>query len=66
MTFTKTTPGHACKLADKADATWGCPERHASWQEARDPYGNVVAYHDADGWFVRTDLKDEDVAGIIA
>ncbi len=64
--FTKTQPGTACKIAALLDATWDCPERNASWREAKDPYGNVVAYKDCTGWWVAAHLADTDVTGIIA
>ena len=66
MKFAKTTPGFACKVAEKADADWVCPKENASWEQAADAYGNIVAYHDADGWFVLACLANEDVTGIAA
>jgi hypothetical protein len=65
-TYTKVQPGKACKVAALLDAQWGCPESAASWQQATDPYGNIVAYHDSTGWWVAAELSDTDVSGILA
>ncbi len=64
--FTKVQPGMACKVAALLDAEWACPEKFASWQQATDPYGNVVAYHDCTGWWIASNLSNADVSGIVA
>lgn len=66
MTFKKTTAGFACKIAEKADAEWGCPRNNASWEQATDVYGNVIAYHDDEGWFVLECLCGQDVSEVVA
>lgn len=52
----KTTPGHACNIAEAFDARWIWPRANSTVKEARDQDNCTVAYYDQDGWFVHSSL----------
>ena len=60
--FTKTTPGHACKLAATCGAKWSS---NKGWEEAT--IGEkVIAYRDQDGWFVNSEWDCFDLSNVVA
>jgi hypothetical protein len=64
--FTKTSPGHACKVALSLSAEWVAPVNTIGVREAIDADGSVVAYHDCDGWFVHASYAGLDLRHIAA
>ncbi len=54
MTYTKTSPGTACNIADELCASWVFVK---DWQEAvMTGDTNCVCYRDNTGYYVRSDI----------
>lgn len=66
MAFVKTTPGHACKIAELFEARWVWPHKNSTVKEARDQDNCTIAYQDEDGWFVHGSLVKPEKAGQVA
>ncbi|MBN8294636.1 hypothetical protein JI664_21875 [Rhodobacter sp. NTK016B] len=66
MAFVKTTPGHACKVAEGFDARWAWSQANSIVKEARDPDGFTIAYYDEEGWFVHASLAGLDMREVAA
>lgn len=65
MSFIKVSPGKACKIAVSVKATW-TRIAGTTAQEAVGVCGAVFAYHDCDGFFVRSGLELLNTDNVIA